>query len=166
MDSQKKLVLLQTLKKLIPQFRKEGKKIAFTNGCFDILHYGHVNYLEKAKGKNRILIVGVNSDSSVKKIKGPKRPFISQKQRALILAGLASVDFVIIFKEMDPYKIIQSIQPDVLIKGADWKGKKIVGQDFVEAHGGKVELIRYVKNLSTTGVIEKIRKTFDGRKSA
>ncbi len=155
MNSQKKIVMLATLKRKLAALRKEQKVIAFTNGCFDILHCGHVTYLEQAKRKDRILIVGLNSDSSVRKIKGPQRPVNCQSDRAGVLAGLASVDFVTIFDEETPYELIRAVRPDVLIKGADWKGKAVAGADLVK----KVELIKYVENVSTTNIIEKIHKS-------
>ncbi|MBF0330617.1 MAG: D-glycero-beta-D-manno-heptose 1-phosphate adenylyltransferase [Candidatus Omnitrophica bacterium] len=152
-----KVVKLPSLKKKLALLRRQGRVIAFTNGCFDILHYGHVSYLEAAKRKDRILIIGMNSDASVQGIKGPSRPIVPQDQRAAVLAGLACVDFVILFDEPTPYELIKSIQPDILIKGADWKGKEVAGSDVVKANGGRVEFIRYVERLSTTNIVEKIR---------
>ncbi len=158
MKLNKKIVSLQALKKKLPFYRKRGKKIAFTNGCFDILHYGHVYYLEKAKKDNRILIVGLNSDSSVRSIKGPQRPINPQQYRAALLAALSCIDFVIIFNELTPHKVIGNIKPDILIKGADWKGKDVVGRDTVLKYGGRVEFISYIPNQSTTKILEKITK--------
>ena len=156
MNSQKKIVALNALQKNIRRLRRNGKKIAFTNGCFDILHFGHVSYLEAAKKKDRILVIGLNSDRSVKKIKGPKRPIIAQAQRAALVAALACVDYVIIFNEETPLKTIQALKPDMLIKGADWKGKVVVGSDDVLTRGGKVEFIRYVQGLSSSQIIKSI----------
>ncbi len=147
------------LKRKIKQLRKQGKKIAFTNGCFDILHFGHIRYLESAKKATRILIVGLNTDVSVRKIKGPDRPINNQLYRAAVLASLACVDFVVFFREDTPYRLIQALKPDILIKGADWQGKKIVGSDIVKSYGGKVELIPYVSDCSTSRIIESIRKS-------
>lgn len=158
MTSKSKILKILTLKRKITAFRKQGKIIAFTNGCFDILHYGHISYLENAKKKDRILILGLNSDRSVKKIKGPKRPINHELNRAGVLAALSCVDFVAIFDEETPYNLIKAVQPDVLIKGADWKGKGAVGSDIVKARGGKVEFIKYLPNLSTTNTIKKIKK--------
>jgi len=155
MNSKKKIVTLAVLKRKLAVLRREQKVIAFTNGCFDILHCGHVTYLEQAKRKDRVLIVGLNSDSSVRKIKGPQRPVNCQSDRAGVLAGLASVDFVTIFDEETPYELIRAVRPDVLIKGADWKGKAVAGADLVK----RVELIKYVENVSTTNIIEKIHKS-------
>ncbi len=155
-SSQSKIVSLPTLKRAVRSLKKQGKTIAFTNGCFDILHFGHVSYLEKAKKVDRILIVGLNSDRSVRRIKGSKRPILPQKQRAGVLAALSCVDFVVIFSQESPQRLIQEVQPDVLIKGADWRGKNVVGSDTVESTGGKVEFIHYLPGLSTTNVIETI----------
>lgn len=158
MNSRRKIVKLEALKRKIRQASRTRKKIAFTNGCFDILHAGHVEYLEAAKKKDRILIVGLNSDSSVKKIKGSNRPINPEGQRASVLAALECVDYVTIFKEETPYQLIKAIGPDVLIKGADWKSKGVVGADIIKANGGKVELIRYVQGVSTTKVLKTIKK--------
>ena len=155
MNSKKKIVTLAVLKRKLAVLRREQKVIAFTNGCFDILHCGHVTYLEQAKRKDRVLIVGLNSDSSVRKIKGPQRPVNCQSDRAGVLAGLASVDFVTIFDEETPYELIRAVRPDVLIKGADWKGKAVAWADLVK----RFELIKYVENVSTTNIIEKIHKS-------
>ncbi len=162
MNTNGKIVSLNQLKAKIAKLRRQKKTIAFTNGCFDILHYGHVSYLEKAKKANRVLIVGVNSDDSVKMIKGPKRPIVSQKERMHVLAALASVDFVVIFDEPTPIKLIQALKPDILIKGADWKGKTVVGEEVVKKHGGRMEFISYVPKFSTTNIIESILKKCDG----
>ena len=158
MRSKKKIVKVEYLKWKIEGFRRDGKKIAFTNGCFDILHAGHVSYLETAKRKNRVLVVGLNSDSSIKKIKGPTRPINSQLARAAVLAALECVDYVVIFREETPYNLIKTLRPEILIKGADWRGKKVVGADIVAGYGGKVELIKYVSGFSTTGILQTVEK--------
>lgn len=158
MNSRKKIVSLKTLKRHIAKLRPNGKKITFTNGCFDILHFGHVTYLQAAKKKDRILIVGLNSDSSTRKIKGRGRPINPERMRAAVLAALSCVDYVTLFNEETPYKLIQAVKPDILIKGADWKGKEVVGSDIVKRNGGKVELIRYVPQFSTTKIIRSIQK--------
>lgn len=150
----RKIVTLARLKKILQ--RRPAKRIVFTNGCFDILHAGHVHYLEAAKEKGNILIVGLNADTSVKKIKGPHRPINSENDRARVLAGLEAVDFVVLFREETPYRLIQAIKPDVLVKGKDWPLGEIVGGDIVRACGGKVLTLPYVKNRSTTHVIRKI----------
>lgn len=158
MTSKNKILKLPALKRKVAALRKAGRIIAFTNGCFDILHYGHISYLETAKKNDRILIVGLNSDRSVRKIKGPGRPINHELNRAGVLAALACVDFVTLFEEETPYALIKAVQPDVLIKGADWKGEGAVGTDIVKARGGKVEFIKYLPNLSTTQMIKKIEK--------
>ncbi len=156
MDFRKKIVSVSSLKRKLKALRRGGQHIAFTNGCFDILHFGHVSYLEAAK-KGRVLVVGLNSDASVKRLKGQGRPVNNEKDRAGVLAGLSAVDFVVIFGEDTPYNLICEIKPDILIKGADWKGKDIAGADIVMAHGGKVELIKYLDGLSTSRIVQKIK---------
>lgn len=136
--------------------KKKRRKIVFTNGCFDIIHYGHVQYLQKAKTKGDILIVGLNSDASVKRLKGEKRPINCQKDRAEILSEFKSVDFVVIFNEDTPLNLIKTIKPDILVKGADWRNKTIVGSDIVKKYGGKTVTISYLKNRSTSGIIKRI----------
>lgn len=152
-----KIVSLSQLKSKVSALKRAGKTVAFTNGCFDILHYGHVSYLEKAKKRGRILIVGLNSDASVRRLKGPARPVNPQLARASVLAALESVDYVTVFNEDTPEDLIRAICPDVLIKGADWKGKPVAGADTVKAHGGKVEFIKFVDHFSTTGIIKAIK---------
>lgn len=156
-DFTKKIVTTGVLKNKIASFRRAGQTIAFTNGCFDILHFGHVSYLNAAKRNNRILVVGLNSDESVKRLKGPDRPVNREMNRAGVLAGLESVDFVVIFKEDTPEHLIAQLQPDVLIKGADWKGKTVAGADTVKARGGKVEFIKYLDGLSTSNILKSIK---------
>ncbi|MFA5087464.1 MAG: D-glycero-beta-D-manno-heptose 1-phosphate adenylyltransferase [Candidatus Omnitrophota bacterium] len=158
MDTKRKIVSAKELKQRIGRLRREGKKVVFTNGCFDILHFGHVSYLEAAKRNNRILVVGLNSDSSVRKIKGQKRPIVPQKERAVLVAALECVDLVTIFDEETPLKLIQFLRPDILVKGADWKGKEVVGSEVVKSAGGKIELISYMNKYSTTKIIESIIK--------
>ena len=151
---EKKIIGIGALKKKLSALRKAGRTIAFTNGCFDLMHLGHVMYLQKAKKGDRVLVVGLNSDRSTRRIKGPLRPIVREKSRAAVLSALESVDFVVIFNEDTPEKIIKALRPDVLIKGADWKGQKVVGADTAR----KVELIAYIKGFSTTQIIEKIKK--------
>jgi len=155
-NTKKKIIKLESLKSRLRFLRAKGKKIAFTNGCFDILHFGHVSYLESAKKNNRILVIGLNSDSSIRKIKGPNRPIIAETRRASLLAALECVDFVTIFHEETPLRVIEALKPDILIKGADWKGKEVIGGDLVKRLGGKVEYISYIPGCSTTKIIEKI----------
>ena len=154
----KKIIDLTQLKELLEKRRKKGQKIVFTNGCFDILHAGHVHYLKTARKLGDILIVGLNTDASVKKIKGKNRPVNNEKYRAEVLAGLEAVDFVVFFEEETPLNLIKEIRPDILVKGADWEESKIVGADFVKSYGGKVVRIPFQYNVSTTSIIEKIKK--------
>ncbi len=157
---EKKIQDLRKLKKLIPCLKAQHKKIVFTNGCFDLLHYGHVKYLQDARKKGDILVVGINSDTSVKRIKGKPRPVVNEKDRLRLVAALESVDYIVLFKEDTPLKIIKFIKPDVLIKGADWNKNNIVGRDFVLSYGGRVSTIKFVKGYSTTNLIKKIAKRF------
>lgn len=151
-----KIVKLEALVKIRKRAKKEGEKVVFTNGCFDILHRGHIEYLKKAKTLGDILIVGLNSDSSVRKIKGEKRPIVKQKDRAEILSALSFVDYVCIFDEPTPEKMIKKILPDVLVKGGDWAKPDIVGKDIVESCGGKVVTVPLVKGKSTKNIIRTI----------
>jgi rfaE bifunctional protein nucleotidyltransferase chain/domain len=155
-----KIVKLQELIRLRKKARKDNKKVVFTNGCFDLLHRGHIEYLKKAKKLGDILIVGLNSDSSVRKIKGKGRPVQKQADRAMILTSLYFVDYVIIFGELTPLKLISALVPDILVKGGDWKVKDIVGKDIVESHGGKVLNIKMVKGKSTRNIIQTILRKF------
>lgn len=144
------------------QAKGQGWKLVFTNGVFDILHRGHVEYLQKARGLGDLLIVGLNSDASVKRIKGPWRPVNPQEDRAVVLAALACVDGVVIFDEDTPLRLIEHLVPDVLVKGADWKVEDIVGAEVVLQNGGRVENIELVPGRSTTEIINKIRKGNSG----
>ena len=155
-----KIKNITQLKKIIVRLKNQGKKIVFTNGCFDILHFGHAKYLKEAKRKGDILIVGVNSDSSVRKIKGNRRPIINEAYRAGLIAALESVDFVVIFKEETPFRVIKTLKPDILVKGADWAQRDIVGRDFILKGGGKVYTVKLVKGFSSTNLIKKIAKAF------
>lgn len=148
--------LMQTLKGL----RNSGKQIVFTNGCFDILHAGHVRYLTGARSKGDVLVLGLNSDSSVKSIKPDNRPIVSQDQRAEVLAGLACVDYITIFDEPDPLALIRAIKPDILVKGADWEESEIIGSDVVKKYGGKVVRIEFVTDISTSKIIQRILKLY------
>ncbi|NCS89622.1 MAG: glycerol-3-phosphate cytidylyltransferase [Ignavibacteria bacterium CG2_30_36_16] len=138
------------------ELKANGRKVVFTNGCFDIIHSGHVDYLTKAKMMGDVLFVGINSDSSIKRIKGDKRPILDENERAFIVASLKAVDYVSLFDEDTPKELIEAIVPDVLVKGADWTIENIVGRDVVEANGGKVETIKFVNNQSTSNIIKKI----------
>lgn len=155
-----KIKSLTALTRIISKLRNEGKKIVFTNGCFDLLHYGHIKYLEDAKRKGNILVVAINSDASVRKIKGNKRPIVKEGDRLRLIAALESVDYTLLFNDTDPLRVIKKIKPDILIKGADWDKRSIVGADFVLSYGGVVSTIKLAKGRSTTGLIKKIAKIF------
>jgi cytidyltransferase-related domain len=149
------IVELKEFLELLEKVRGK-KKIVFTNGCFDILHAGHADYLNKAKSLGDILVVGINSDASVRRIKGEKRPILPQQMRAYLLDNLKPVDYVVIFEEDTPLELIKAIKPDVLVKGADWDLERIVGADFVLSYGGRVERIPLSFDISTSKVIERI----------
>ncbi len=151
-----KIVTLTQLRDKVGSLKRSDKKIGFTNGCFDILHPGHIIYLEKAKDICDILIVGINSDSSIKKIKGKNRPIMKEEARLLIVAALESVDYVIKFSQKTPLNLIKSIKPDILIKGGDWREEDIVGSDYIKSIGGKVKILPYIKGYSTTSLIKSI----------
>lgn len=159
-----KIKTVTELKPLLAILRGTGKKVVFTNGCFDLVHTGHTRYLASARAMGDLLVVAVNSDASVRGLKGDTRPVNSERDRAEVLAGLAAVDYVIIFTEPDPYRVIKELQPDVLVKGGDWPVDKIIGGDIVAARGGKVVNIPFVEGQSTTGIIEKILKAYEGKK--
>jgi len=147
---------LSEIKSIRSKLKAEGKKIVFTNGVFDLIHSGHVDYLSKAKKLGDVLIVGLNSDDSVKRIKGDKRPILNQAERAFILSNIKPVDYVVVFEEDTPENLISEIIPDILVKGADWAVEKIVGKDIVEKNGGKVMNIEFVNDQSTSRIIELI----------
>jgi D-beta-D-heptose 7-phosphate kinase/D-beta-D-heptose 1-phosphate adenosyltransferase len=151
------------LLRIINDLKAEGKRIVFTNGCFDLLHIGHVRYLEEAKALGDVLVVGVNSDASVRKLKGPKRPILPEAERAEVLSGLGCVDYITLFDEMDPLKLITSLRPNVLVKGGDWTKEQTVGKEVVERSGGEVVIIPFVKGASTSNLIETILKKYEKR---
>ena len=151
---ERKIVCRKDLKKLILKWRNANERIVFTNGCFDLLHLGHVDYLAKAKDLGERLIIGVNTDSSVKRLKGEHRPLQNENSRLHILAALQSVDAVVLFDEDTPYELIKEIEPDILVKGADYKIENIVGYDIVVSRGGSVQTIEFIEGYSTT-LIEK-----------
>jgi D-beta-D-heptose 7-phosphate kinase/D-beta-D-heptose 1-phosphate adenosyltransferase len=152
-----------TRDQLVPLLRAErtrGKRIVFTNGCFDLMHVGHTRYLQAAKDLGDLLVVGVNGDASVRTLnKAPDRPIVSESQRAEVVAALGSVDYVILFDEPDPHSLIAALQPDVLVKGGDWAVERIIGRDIVEARGGVVRTIPLVPGVSSTSIIQRIRST-------
>ena len=150
----RKIVCRKDLKELILKWRNANERIVFTNGCFDLLHLGHVDYLAKAKDLGEPLIIGVNTDSSVKRLKGEHRPLQDENSRLHILAALQSVDAVVLFDEDTPYELIKEIEPDILVKGADYKIENIVGYDIVVSRGGSVQTIEFIEGYSTT-LIEK-----------
>jgi rfaE bifunctional protein nucleotidyltransferase chain/domain len=158
-----KIIGEKGLLRIEKNLKTRGKRIVFTNGCFDLLHIGHIRYLEKARTLGDILIVGVNSDSSVRILKGPKRPILPVKERAEILSGLGCVDYITIFNEQDPLKLITSLHPHVLVKGGDWTKEQIVGGDMVERSGGRVVIIPFVKGTSTSNLIGTILKKYEKR---
>lgn len=145
------------LAEIARQARRDGKTVVFTNGCFDLLHRGHVHTLRQAKAQGDILIVAVNSDASVRAIKGPARPVVSEDDRIELIAALEMVDYVVKFEDPDPCKLLETIQPDVLAKGGDWGADGVVGADIVRAAGGRVALIPYLQGYSTTEIIERIQ---------
>jgi D-beta-D-heptose 7-phosphate kinase/D-beta-D-heptose 1-phosphate adenosyltransferase len=151
------------LLRIIKNLKAEGKRIVFTNGCFDLLHIGHVRYLEKAKALGDVLVIGVNSDASVRKLKGPKRPILPEAERAEILSGLGCVDYITLFNEIDPLKLITSLRPNILVKGGDWTKEQTVGKKVVERSGGEVVIIPFVKGASTSILIETILKKYEKR---
>ena len=157
-DYHAKIVSRDDLKSIAETLRKDARRIVFTNGCFDILHAGHVTYLHFCKSRGDVLVLGLNSDASVRAIKGKDRPVNSEADRARVLAALADVDFISVFSEHTPDKLIRAVAPDVLIKGADWEGKIVVGADFVESYGGEVVFAPLLKGRSTSAVIDKMRK--------
>ena len=150
-------MILQNVK-IINELKIKGKKIVFTNGCFDIIHAGHIQYLKEAKALGDILIVGVNSDASVKRLKGNSRPINFENDRLIVLDALKPVDYVILFDEDTPFNLIKMIIPDILVKGGDWKIEDIVGYDIVTQNGGEVKSLSFKNGISTTEIIKRIKK--------
>jgi len=155
-----RIVSLEELKPIRDRLRKENKRVVFTNGVFDILHRGHVEYLIEAKALGEILIVGVNSDDSVRRLKGEGRPIVVEQDRAFLVANLSSVDFVCVFQEDTPLRLISTLLPDVLVKGADWNTDDIVGRNIVENAGGIVKTITLTQGRSTTSIINRVIERF------
>jgi D-beta-D-heptose 7-phosphate kinase/D-beta-D-heptose 1-phosphate adenosyltransferase len=156
----KKIKNINAIKSIVTRLKTRRKKVVFTNGCFDILHVGHIRYLRKARSLGDILVVGLNTDRSVRQIKGEKRPIVPQGERAEVLAALEFVDYVVLFDEPDPFALIEKVRPTILVKGADWPKDKIIGRDVVEKAGGRVVRIPLVPGASSTGVIEKIIQAY------
>ncbi len=157
-----KIVSFPDISAIAEQLRKDGKTIVFTNGCFDLVHAGHVSYLSAAAELGDVLILGLNTDTSVRKIKGEKRPVIRQEDRASVVAALQMVDYVVLFDAPDPLGLIERVRPDVLVKGADWPIDAIVGADFVTARGGRVARIDLAPGISTTAIIQRIGALYYG----
>jgi rfaE bifunctional protein nucleotidyltransferase chain/domain len=148
------------IKEIREQLKKQNKKVVFTNGCFDLIHSGHVDYLVKAKEMGDVLILALNTDESIKRIKGDKRPILKQDERAFIVSNLKPVDYVTFFNEDTPAEIISELIPDVLVKGADWSIDKIIGRDIVESNGGEVKTIKFVNDQSTSNIIKIIKERY------
>ena len=159
-DSHAKIKSLDVLSALIAAEKNRGKRVVFTNGCFDLLHFGHVKYLQKARSLGDLLVLGLNSDASVRRLKGPKRPLIDQDERAHLLAALDCIDYVVIFEEDTPLNLITSLKPHILVKGGDYSLDGVVGRDVVESYGGRVELITFVDGKSTTNIIERVLELY------
>ena len=155
-----KILSHEQLKDAVEKHRKKGKTIVFTNGCFDIVHAGHAHYLNEAKTLGNILIIALNSDTSVRSIKGALRPIVPQDERAYVLASLEAVDYVTLFYEDTPLRLIEYIRPDILVKGGDWNEEDIVGGKLVKKTGGKVIIMPHFNGLSTTNIIDKIKKAY------
>jgi len=151
-----------TLVRIRRRLRRAGKRVVFTNGTFDILHRGHVEYLQAAQRMGDVLVVGLNTDASIRRIKGDKRPINPNRDRAAVLAALGCVDYVCMFGDDTPQRLIAALIPDVLVKGADWNANAIVGKDVVESHGGRVRRIRLTRGRSTTNVIQRVLQKYRG----
>ncbi len=160
-----KVLTLEEFLPVLKTLRGKGRRIVFTNGCFDILHAGHVHYLSECKKLGDVLVVGINSDDSIKRLKGEKRPILPLEMRAYVLANLKAVDFVVPFEEDTPLKLIEAIKPDVLVKGGDWDLKNIVGREVVEGYGGRVLTIPFEFDISTTAIVERILERYCLNKS-
>lgn len=155
--TEEKIIEIEQLLPKLALARANGQRIVFTNGCFDLMHLGHVTYLEAARNQGDLLVIGLNTDASVSRLKGPQRPIISEQARARVMAALEVVSYVVLFDEDTPLNLIRSVKPDILVKGADYQVSEIVGADFVMASGGKVERIPFVEGYSTSSLIERIQ---------
>jgi D-beta-D-heptose 7-phosphate kinase/D-beta-D-heptose 1-phosphate adenosyltransferase len=151
-----KVKSLAALVRAVRRAQRTGARVVFTNGCFDLLHVGHVRYLEQARSLGDVLVVALNSDASMRRLKGPTRPVVPQAQRAEVLAALGAVDHVVVFHEADPARVIRAVRPDLLVKGGDWSEDRIIGADFVRSIGGDVRSLPYVKGSSTSALIKRI----------
>jgi D-beta-D-heptose 7-phosphate kinase / D-beta-D-heptose 1-phosphate adenosyltransferase len=163
MEMRGKIKKRAELRAILENLRSQGKRIVFTNGCFDLLHAGHVRYLEEAKGLGDILVVGMNSDRSVTGLKGPMRPILPEEERAEVLSGLGCVDYVTVFDEADPFHLISQLRPHVLVKGGDWTRETTVGKEVVEASGGEVVILPLVQGSSTSNLIQTILERYEKR---
>jgi D-beta-D-heptose 7-phosphate kinase/D-beta-D-heptose 1-phosphate adenosyltransferase len=163
MKMKEKIRRREDLRRIIEGLKTKGKRIVFTNGCFDLLHIGHIRYLEEARSLGDILVVGVNSDRSVRGLKGPNRPILPEEERAEILSGLECVNYITIFDEPTPLELISSLQPQVLVKGGDWTKEAAVGKEVVERLGGEVVILPFVEGSSTSNLIETILKRYEKR---
>jgi D-glycero-beta-D-manno-heptose 1-phosphate adenylyltransferase len=157
------IVSLEKLVRIRKSLKRQGKRVVFTNGTFDIIHRGHVEYLAAARRMGDVLVVGLNSDASIRRIKGKNRPINPGRDRSIVLSSLASVDYVVMFGSNTPAALIRALVPDILVKGADWKASAIVGADVVLANGGAVKRVRLTPGRSTTGVIERVLRVYTGR---
>jgi len=153
-----KIKKIKELERIVAASKNRGEKVVFTNGCFDVLHLGHIKYLKQAKSLGDKLVVALNSDASVRKLKGKGRPLFSQRARATLVAALECVDYVIIFGKSTPLGLIKALRPDVLVKGSDWRRRDIIGRDFINSYGGKVVCARFVKGYSSSAIISRIQK--------
>lgn len=158
-NSRNKILTRTQLKEQVNRWKQNGDKVVFTNGCFDILHLGHVDYLEKARNLGDRLVVGLNTDASVSRLKGPERPIVGEVSRSRVMAALSFVDAVTFFDEDTPFELINNILPDVLVKGSDYLTENIVGADIVVQNGGKVETVDLVEGFSTSSIVDKIKKS-------
>ena len=158
-----KVVAVEELAAIVAHLKREGKRVVFTNGCFDLIHVGHTRYLEAARGKGDCLVVAVNSDRSVSRIKGKQRPIVALAERMEIVAGFQFIDYVTSFDDPDPYRIIKALKPNVLVKGGDWSIDRIVGKEIVEADGGNILTIPVIEGRSTSSIIEKIATIYRAR---
>ncbi len=158
-----KIKTKEGLHQILEDLKKKRKRIVFTNGCFDLLHIGHIRYLEKAKSLGDILVVGVNSDRSVRNLKGPERPILPEEERAEILSGLGCVDYINVFDQLTPLELISSLQPHILVKGGDWTKETTVGKEVVERSGGEVVILPFEEGSSTSNLIETILKRYEKR---
>ncbi len=154
--SQDKIKSRREIALIAEDLQGQGERVVFTNGCLDILHAGHVQYVEEGKGQGEVQIVGLNSDDSIRRLKGETRPVVPEEERAIVLAALACVDYVVIFEEDTPYELIRDIQPDVLVKGGDWQASEIVGSDIVLAKGGEVRSLPFRAGVSTTAIVTRL----------